>query len=182
MKPFKGNQYNKVSTKVYYNYYKDEALPNPSTSERVLTFDSIFEFNVWRLLRKRDGLEVLLHKKVEPLNWVIDFQVSLNQKQKFPKWIDDLGVKPHKGKWFYIDAKGVIDDKTYDRVKGLPKRLQSKIILITPTKIIVQGLNCHILSMAQIGGDVWVKNNQISIPNRVSRKDNLEARANRSPK
>ncbi len=160
MKPFRGTEYNRQSTRVYYDPVRNLILEAATAKPGTLVFDSFFEFNVWRVLAQRDKLEILLHHQAKYINWYVDFTVLIALKTRLPNWLESLGVPPFRERYYWIDAKGVLDKKTIERVSGFSDRFSSRVILITPKKIIGHGLPCHVLSMDEIDGFAWLKQNQ----------------------
>ena len=161
MRPFRARSYTKPSTQVYYDHRQRLIIENSHLSAETIIFDSIFEFNVWRVLFERDKLAIKLHKKVVTLNWFIDFECTIPKKGQKPQWLDKFNISPNKDGKYWIDAKGVLDSKTVQRIRGMDERVQKKITLITPRKIIHKLTQCNILSMDELGGYDWLKANPI---------------------
>lgn len=127
----KTTEYSQKATKVAYHRASGRVVPLHNAYEGTIVFDSVFEFNVFQLLEKIPDCKIQVHQYVKHLKWYIDFTLVLKNTNKVPRVLQGYNLRPHKGKYLYVDAKGVIDSHTLGRVRKLDYTVQRSLILVS---------------------------------------------------
>lgn len=126
----KTTEYNKKSTKIAYHRASGKIVPIDEACAGTVVFDSMFEYNVFKRLEAVSGYSISIHNYVKHIKWYIDFTLKLKKANDIPKALQGLNLRPHKGVYIYVDAKGVIDNATYQRIKKMPYNAQRSILLV----------------------------------------------------
>lgn len=114
-------------TTVYYNTRTQQRIEHFTGKQGEVRFDSLGEYNCYLTLRKLN-LPIEIHKLSKPLNWKVDFTVTFVGKSNHPL-LDRYSLTSDKTLW--VEYKGVIDDKTIDRVSAIPPILRKSLVIVT---------------------------------------------------
>ena len=149
-------EYKIKAKKIGYHRATGRIIEVERASLGTIIFDSQYELNIFQKLEKIDNIKVIVHDFIAHIKWWIDFTIILDKPSKIPKQLEYLNLRPHKGKFLYMDAKGVIDARTYNRIKLMNRNLQRSIVLV-----------CDNTELTNIGATPIIRSTRLNQDNKV---------------
>lgn len=127
----KTGKYSMKAQKIAYNPKTRMTLELDKANDDCYIFDSTHEYLVYKSLTVNVEHKVIVHPYIEHLNWHIDFMLIDPYKKGLSGWMALFPHRLNKGKYLYVDAKGIITNEVVKRIQSFSPRIQQTILLVT---------------------------------------------------